>query len=188
MGRRPPGCVGTVPLSSASPALRPSPGAGVRDDGAVSSRVSQLALALPVVALVLTGCGVSIPADPEGTLDRVRSSTELRAGASPAEGLVVVRDGRPAGPEVDLVEAYAETLGATVTWTVGGEEHLVRMLEDGRLDVGVGGLTKDNAWVTKVALTRPQAGSHVLMTPLGENALLSDLERWLDSHAEEAYG
>ena len=33
------------------------------------------------VALLLTGCGLTIPTDPDGTLDRVRSSEVLRVGA-----------------------------------------------------------------------------------------------------------
>jgi ABC-type amino acid transport substrate-binding protein len=140
-----------------------------------------------VLALLLCGCGLSVPTDPDGTLDGVRTTGTLRAGASPADGLVDVAGDRPTGPEVALVEGYAESLGAEVRWTVGGEEHLVTLLEEGRLDVAVGGMTKDNAWVSTVALTRPYAGSHVLMAAMGENAFLSDLERWLDGHAVEAY-
>lgn len=154
----------------------------------MAPRILLHAVALLAALLLGAGCGVAVPADPEGALDRVRGSGEIRAGASPAQGLVTVEGDRPSGPEVSLVEEYAATLGAEVTWTVGGEEHLVTLLEQGRLDVAVGGLTKDNTWSAKVALTRPYGrGSHVLMAPMGENALLSDLERWLDDHAAEVY-
>jgi hypothetical protein len=88
------------------------------------------------------------------------------------------------------VEAFAEDHGAEVRWTVAGEEHLVSLIEDGELDLAVGGFTDTNAWVDKVGLTRPYAevevnGSteaHVMMVPMGENALQSALERWLDDH------
>lgn len=141
------------------------------------------------MALALCGCGVSIPADPDGTLDQVRSSGVLHAGASPREGWVgIVGDGPPTGREVEMVTAYAEHLGAEVEWTVTGEEELVELLDEGELDVAVGGFTEDNAWVDGVGLTRPYAGTHVVMVRMGENALQSDLERWLDSHGDESGG
>jgi ABC-type amino acid transport substrate-binding protein len=139
--------------------------------------------------LLLSACGLTIPTDPDGTLERVRSEGRLRAGASPRSGWVEVRpDGPPRGREPQLVEGFADHLAAEVEWTVAGEEHLVRMLEDGELDLAVGGFTDANAWVDKVGLTRPYTEvdvdgtteAHVMMVPMGENALQSDLERWLD--------
>ena len=47
------------------------------------------AVATAMLAATLAGCGMSIPADPEGTLDRV-SGGEQRIGASPDPGLVDV--------------------------------------------------------------------------------------------------
>ena len=41
--------------------------------------------------LLLGGCSaVPVPQDPDGTLERVRATHELRVGASPSEGLVEV--------------------------------------------------------------------------------------------------
>ena len=56
--------------------------------------------------------------------------------------------------------------------------------------MAVGGVTDQNLWVDKVALTRPYAEvtargtteAHVMMLPMGENALQSELERWLDTN------
>jgi ABC-type amino acid transport substrate-binding protein len=146
--------------------------------------------------LALAGCGMSVPTDPDGTLERVRDEATVRAGASPRPGWVEVDSGRPTGPEVRLVEAFAGSLGAEVSWTVAGEEHLVRLLEEGDLDLAVGGMTDKNPWMDKVAVTRPyaevQAGGktekHVMWAPMGENAFLSELEQWLDVHAGEAVG
>jgi ABC-type amino acid transport substrate-binding protein len=140
----------------------------------------------------LTGCGLTIPTDPDGTLDRVRAEEVLRAGASPSPGWVEVAgtSQNPSGREVELVEAFAASLDADVIWTVAGEEHLVGLLEDGKLDLVVGGITDKNPWMEKAALTRPYVEqrvsgtteAHVMMLPMGENAFQSELERWLDDH------
>lgn len=144
-------------------------------------------------AVLASGCGLTIPTDPGGTLDRVREDGVLRVGASPRPGWVDATGGgtAPGGREPRLVDDFADDLGAEVEWTVAGEEQLVTMLEEGELDLAVGGFTDANAWVSKVGLTRPYAEveargtteAHVMMVPMGENALQSELERWLDDHA-----
>lgn len=139
-------------------------------------------LAAVVWVLLVTGCGLSIPTDPDGTLDRVRAEGVLRAGASPSPGWVTLGGGTPGGREPDLVSQFADDLEADVDWTVAGEEELVRMLEEGEIDLAVGGFTEDNAWVDEVGLTRAYTGTHVMMVPMGENALQSELEVWLDDH------
>jgi polar amino acid transport system substrate-binding protein len=155
-------------------------------------------LLLVAAVVLLAGCGTSLlpddyPADPDGTLDRIRADGVVRVGASPRPGWVEVGDGDPTGREPGLVEAFAESLGADVEWTVTGEEDLVRLLEEGEIDLAVGGFTDTNAWVDKVGLTRSYAEvevagtteAHVMMVPMGENALMSRLERWLDDHSDE---
>jgi hypothetical protein len=72
---------------------------------------------------------VSIPTDPEATLERVAGGT-LRVGVSPNPPCTeITGDDKPAGAEVGLVEEFAATLPAEVTWTVGGEEVLIKRLE-----------------------------------------------------------
>ena len=130
------------------------------------------------LSATLGGCG-SIPRDPDGTLARVQREEVLRAGASPS----AVTD-----REVELVEGFAADLGAEVEWTRDGETALVADLESGRLDVVVGGLHADSPWADKVGLTRAYAESvedgrtvkHVMAVPMGENAMLVRLERYLD--------
>jgi ABC-type amino acid transport substrate-binding protein len=146
-----------------------------------------------VAAALLAGCGSVVPddfpADPDGTLDRVRDKGVLRVGASPRSGWVDVADEPPSGREPRLVAGFADHLAAEVDWTVAGEEELVRLLEEGEIDLAVGGFTEDNAWVDKVGLTRAYTEvvvsgtteAHVMMVPVGENALQSELERWLDT-------
>lgn len=146
----------------------------------------RLVLAMAAVVL-LAGCSLvpsELPADPDGTLDRVRADGVVRVGASPRPGWVEVGDGAPTGREPRLVEAFAESLGADVEWTVAGEEELVRLFEEDEIDLAVGGFTDTNAWVDEVGLTRPYTGTHVVMVPMGENAWMSRLERWLDEHGD----
>ena len=144
------------------------------------------AAATAVLAATLTGCGMSIPADPDGTLDRV-SGGELRIGASPDPGLVDVGSSTPTGPLPDLAEQFAATLDAEPEWTVGSEETLVGMLEAGDLDLVIGGFTEKTPWIDKAGITRGYSGIEgadgrkiVMLVPLGENAFLTDLERFLD--------
>lgn len=139
------------------------------------------------LAISLGGCGIRIPTDPDGTLDRVRESGELRAGATPAGAALVVDDDEPQGPLVDLVEGFAAAEGADVVWTIDGEESLVAGLEDGALDIVVGDMTDATPWSDRASVSRgfdqvPGADgrSLVFLVPLGENALQSAFEAHLD--------
>ncbi|MET0735677.1 MAG: hypothetical protein ABWY55_08545 [Microbacterium sp.] len=155
--------------------------AGVRSH---PSRVVAATVALLLTG-VLAGCG-AIPSDPEGSLDRITDGV-LRAGASPSGTLVVVvDDGDVTGPLADLVEGFAEDRGARVEWTVDSEEDLVDGLEAGDLDLAIGGMTDATPWGERVSVTRGydaipgSSGPVVVLLPLGENALQSALESYLD--------
>lgn len=138
-----------------------------------------------LLALCMAGCGLTIPTDPQGTLDRVRGG-ELRAGASASGSLVTVDGSEVSGTLAELVEGFAESLDARVTWTVGSEEDLVDGLESGSLDLAIGGMTEATPWTDRVAVTRAFdsiPGAHapvVMLLPLGENALQAALEGYLD--------
>ena len=148
---------------------------------------SILALAL-AGSLALSGCA-SIPRDPEGTLDRVNGG-ELRVGASPSEGLVEVEGGEASGVLVDLVEKFAQEHDAHAVWTVGSEEDLVDEIENGSLDLAIGGMTDQSPWSVRVGVSRAFPGLTadgtpiVMLVPLGENGFLTALEAFLDD--EEA--
>lgn len=145
------------------------------------------AYAVGFIVVALSGCS-SIPRDPDGTLEHVVESGELRVGASPSGERVDLVGDDPSGTEIDLVEGFAQELGVEVVWTVSGETELVGAMERGDLDVLVGGLQADSPWSDKVAVTRAYAESteagetvkHVLAVPIGENAMLVRLERYLD--------
>ena len=96
--------------------------------------------------------------------------------------------GDPAGIEPDLVRRFADGLQAQVTWQMGGEEMLIGELEHHRLDLVVGGLTADSPWTDKAAITKPytegpgptgEPVGRVMAAPMGENAFLLKLEKFL---------
>ncbi|SMY11063.1 transporter substrate-binding domain-containing protein [Brevibacterium jeotgali] len=143
-------------------------------------------LGLAVAALLLTGCGSSFPADPEGTLDRIEGG-ELRVGVSHSPPWTdVSAESEPTGVEPRLVRDFAQAHDAELAWEAGGEEQLMTMLDEGRIDMVVGGLTDSSPWTTHAALTTPYAESvgpdgstskHVLAVRTGENAFMVALER-----------
>lgn len=143
------------------------------------------AAALMVLLLVgtLSSCGLRIPADPDGSLDAIVSSGELRAGYSPAPDLIDAGD-PPVGPLADLLEGFAREHGADVDWIAGSEETLVDGLETGDIDVAVGGMTDATPWTDRASATRGfRVAGHddvVVLLPLGENALQVALETYLD--------
>lgn len=149
-------------------------------------RAAASAVAL-LAALSLAGCGMTIPSDPDGTLDSVRGD-DLRVGVAPDGELVEVSVGDPTGSVIDLVDGFADSIDATPEWTVATEETLVRMLEQGDLDLIAGGITSDTPWLDKAGVSRGYTGIEgadgrtlVMLVPLGENAFLSELERYLDA-------
>lgn len=155
------------------------------------------ALAWLTAAALLGGCGLTIPSDPGGTLETVRGG-QLNVGVSPNPPWTDVptgtQDAQPTGVEVDLVTEFAQTLDAEVEWTVGGEEQLMKDLEGGSLQVVIGGLTAESPWSSHAALTTPyvsvtgpdgQDEQHVVATPMGENAFMVELERFLLDNAPE---
>jgi len=154
-------------------------------------------VAAAVSVLLLAGCGIRIPADPQGTLDRVDGGV-LRAGITPNGDFVRLDGDSPSGSEIDALIAFADSLDAEVDWTVGSEEALVRGLESGDLDVVAGGLTDETPWTDKAGMTRPygevtladgSTAKVVMLVPLGENAFVSRLETFLtDEAATEGVG
>ena len=95
-------------------AMRKNPGMR-RPRAAGPGRPWRAALvAVVLLAVAVAGCG--IPRDPERTLARVRGGT-LRAGITASEPWTTLEGGRPGGVEVELVERFADELGATVGFT-----------------------------------------------------------------------
>lgn len=152
-----------------------------------AARIALAAAALAASVSTLTGCGLEIPADPDGTLDRITGG-ELRVGASPSGDLVVVDGTDVDGALADLIEGFAREHDATVKWAVDSEEDLVADLEEGTLDLAIGGITAATPWTDRVSVTRgypgiPDSGGAdvAVLLPLGENGLQAALETYLDA-------
>lgn len=150
-------------------------------------RVSLAGLA-SLAAAALVGCGMTIPADPDGTLDAVTGG-ELQVGITHNPPSVDTGGQEPEGNEVALVESFAASIDASIVWTEGSEEALVRMLEVGDLQLVIGGISDATPWSSHAAVTRTygeavhaDGSTHglVMLAPMGENAFLSALERHLD--------
>lgn len=144
------------------------------------------AVGLVFVALFTSACGLTVPTDPDGTLESVRDGT-MQVGVSPDEGLVDVEGTDPGGPLVELAEDFAASLDARIEWTIGSEETLVGALEAGDLDLAIGGFTDQSPWADRAGITRgykniagADGRSVIFLVPLGENAFLSELEAFLD--------
>lgn len=147
-----------------------------------------IALLASVVLVVGAGCGAQYPRDTHGSL-RAATGGSLRVGVSANPPWTEVgADGEVGGSEARLVESYAASIGATVRWRVGAESVLAEEIDEGQLDVVIGGLTSSSPWTEKMAFTRPYATVQspngdsvklVMATRPGENALLVSLERFL---------
>ncbi|QCU77537.1 transporter substrate-binding domain-containing protein [Citricoccus sp. SGAir0253] len=141
-------------------------------------------------ALALTGCTSSgYPADPDGTYDRATGGT-LRVGAVHHPPYVDASGAEPEGSEAELVEGFARSIDADIEWTVTGEAAAMTALKEGDLDLVAGGLTTKTPWTTHAAITRSYAEDTgpdgktarlVMAVPLGENQMLTELERYLDT-------
>jgi polar amino acid transport system substrate-binding protein len=153
--------------------VRGTPMSDDRVMGPGTARRGPVAVAgVVLLALAIGGCG--IPRDPEGTLDRVRGGT-LRAGITASEPWTTLEGGRPGGVEVELVERFAEELGARVEWVDGSEADLIAALEVRELDLVVGGLTADTPWQAKAAITRSYATTRVVVAVPASQALPEDI-------------
>lgn len=140
-----------------------------------------------LLSLLLCGCGVQIPADPYGTLDRVENGV-VRVGATANSPWVHISEtSDPAGTESELMVKFAEQLGSEVEWTQGSEAELMSALDRGELDAVVGGFLDDTPWAETGAITRPYreietadgVEKHVMVVRMGENGFLVALEAFL---------
>lgn len=151
-------------------------------------------MVLAALLLCTAGCQGGFPADAQGTLERATGG-ELRVGiAENPPWTDVAPDGTVSGSEVELLEDYAETIGAEIRWVPGGENVLAAEMVEGNIDLAIGGLASDVPWTAEIALTRPYTTTQgpdgkpvdiVMGVQPGENALQVDLERFLAERGGE---
>lgn len=140
-----------------------------------------------VLAVLLTGCGIQVPADPHGTLEHVRDGV-MRVGVTENSPWVELGEtAEPSGTEPELVAEFANQLGAQIEWTAASEAVLMDSLERGELDMAIGGFLDDTPWAEKGATTLPYVEmttvdgkeKHVMIVRMGENGFLVALEKFL---------
>jgi ABC-type amino acid transport substrate-binding protein len=137
---------------------------------------------LLALAVALGAC--DLPRDPEGTLERVEGSS-VRVGITESPPWTVITEGEPRGVEPALLEELARDLDAEIEWVDGSESEILEEIEEGHVDVAIGGFTADNPWSKKVTFIQPYftlgKDEHVMAVPHGENAWIVRLERFLRS-------
>lgn len=155
-------------------------------------------VSLLAVALV---AGCDLPKDPERTSERAVGGT-IRVGVIASPPWASLAEGRPQGIECDLVQAFAASLDAKVSWVPGGESRLMQALAEYRLDIVIGGVEDASAWRDRVGMTLPyyrseaardptgagpqhRAVRHVVAAPPGENGWLLRLDRFLQARRTE---
>lgn len=140
----------------------------------------------------LTGCSLSVPSDPHGTLAAVTGGT-LRVGVTANAEWVELPEGAqpdldPQGVEPDLVRDFAAGRQADIAWSQGSEAALVDDLKHGELDLVIGGLADDTPWSKDAGMTRPyrettdergKTVKHIMLVRHGENAFLVALDTFL---------
>lgn len=150
------------------------------------------ALALPL-SLLLINCS-AVPRDSAGTLDRARGGV-LRVGVAHHPPWVRLDDDRVEGIEAELTTAWADELGARVTWRRGAEAELVEALHRRELDLVAAGFDSGTPHRKKLALTQPyleiedrhgSSKGRVLAVMPGESALLLSLDRFLATQDRES--
>lgn len=92
-------------------------------------------------------------------------------------------EGPPSGHDVELVEGFAEQLDARIEWTEGSEQELFRSLEEGSLDLVIGGFEAANPYSAHAAFTTVYYEDRVMAVPFGENGWLVTLEKFLMENA-----
>ncbi|HEY0414730.1 MAG TPA: hypothetical protein VGD66_16480 [Allosphingosinicella sp.] len=132
----------------------------------------------------LAGCG-TMPRDPDGTLDRVRSERLFRVG--------VIADGGRADGAAEaaaFVGRVSRATGAKAAVRQGALEPLLLDLQAGQLDLVIGTVSPKSPWAPEVAILRPiaepTAPQHLIVSPIarnGENKWIMLLEREADAVA-----
>ena len=132
-----------------------------------------------MAVLLLGGCG-PIPKDPEGTLNRIKAERTFRVG-------MIASHDTPAGVDRQrlMLRRVAHAAGASPSFEYGAAEPLLMKLEEGELDLILGGFAPASPWSKRVTILPPLAeqvtrDGHVHVVAVarnGENAWISLLYR-----------
>ncbi|HEY0132099.1 MAG TPA: hypothetical protein VGB57_11910 [Allosphingosinicella sp.] len=116
----------------------------------------------------------SIPADPGGTLERVRGEGLFRVG-------LIASHAPPPEEAADLIQRLSRATGAKAALERGAAEALLTRLEEGDLDLVLGEFAEKSPWAARVTLSEPivATGPHRLAAAArnGENAWIALVHR-----------
>ena len=116
----------------------------------------------------------------------------MSVGITESPPWTIVTDGEPGGVEPALLEELAHDLDAEIEWVEGSQSEILEDIEEGHLDVAIGGFTADDPWSKKVTFIQPYFtlgdDHHVMAVPHGENAWIVRLERFLRSRLDRIPG
>ena len=148
--------------------------------------LSRLRVAVVLLAVALLQACEPWPRDPENTLVEAAGAI-LRVGGTEAPPWLTRAGDAAAGPEAELVVAFARAINAQVEWHWGGLDDNLNALREYELAVVAGGLTAASPWNAHVGFTRPWLvqgdTKRVLAVPAGENRALVALERIIESRS-----
>ena len=111
-----------------------------------TGRKAFLVVVLALVVLASAGC--DFPRDPRGTLEGVRNGT-MRVGIVDNAPWTRIEEGRASGAEAELLEEFAEKLGAETSFVLGTTPELLEAARQGEIDVMVGGFTSTSPGVSE---------------------------------------
>jgi ABC-type amino acid transport substrate-binding protein len=128
---------------------------------------------LLAVALLTSGCD-SVPADPDGTLKRVRGERLFKVG-------LIASHAAPPGEAADLLQRLSRATGARAALERGPAEALLTRLAEGDLDLVLGEFAEKSPWAAQVTLSEPIAGDGPTVLAAasrnGENAWIALVHR-----------
>jgi hypothetical protein len=128
-----------------------------------------------LIAMFVISCDV--PRDPEGTLEKVRGAT-LTVGVNGKNELTDER-------ERQVIEHFASSLDAKISYHHGELHQLVAELENGEIDLIAGKLPGQTPFANKLGLSQPVSTTvldgktidTVFAVRQGENGFLFQLEK-----------
>lgn len=126
--------------------------------------------------LCLTSC--VYPKDPENSYEEARED-ELLVGVVENPPFTRVEDSIFSGSEVEMLRRFAQKEGLKISFREDSESKLVKQLEEFKMHVVIGGITKKTIWKKKAGTTVPYDKEHVFLIPKGENRLLKHLEDFI---------
>lgn len=130
-----------------------------------------------LIMIVALGSCESFPKDAEGTLNKISDHT-VRIGKSTST----------TDYDKQLMNGFAKDINAQVEWVEGDQIKLTELLSHHKIDMAIGGFTKEAPLKKEVAISKPYITQgdyeYVVAIPKGENALLMKLEKYIHNHGQ----